>query len=98
MKSIVIDESCLRCGLCASIAPDVFEVLPGEMSHVKETANLEVDQTLINQAIEQCPVQAISWGEEKLVIDDREVTNENEEPTTTETSVEESKEDDETAG
>lgn len=70
MKKIVIDDTkCISCGLCITIAPDVFELLPGETAKVKETANLEVDQTKIDQAIAECPVQAISWGKEEVVVD-----------------------------
>ena len=74
MKKIVIDSNkCISCGNCVALAPDVFELLPGETAKVKETANLEVDQTKIDQAIAECPVQAISWGEEEIVVDSKVV-------------------------
>jgi len=74
MKKVKIDGNvCISCGHCVEVDDQVFELLPGETAKVKETANFEVDQTKIDQAIAECPVQAISWAEEEVVVDDRVV-------------------------
>ena len=52
-------ETCIGCGTCSAIAPDVFrltddgkaEVIPGDHAGKED---------LVNQAKDACPVQAIS--------------------------------------
>jgi len=48
--------------LCASIAPDVFEV-PDKME-VKSGADLEANEDEIKEAVESCPTQVISIEED----------------------------------
>ncbi len=56
---VSINSNCIGCGTCAAIAPTIFKVegIPAEV--IKEPATAE-EQTLTQQAIEMCPVQAIS--------------------------------------
>ncbi len=58
MKVKVLEDVCTGCGLCASDAPDVFEV-PESVAKVKVDpipANLEES---VKQAASDCPVEAI---------------------------------------
>jgi len=48
-------ENCIGCGLCASICEEVFEMKEGK-AHVKAQKNIPC----IKEAIDQCPVDAIS--------------------------------------
>ena len=58
MTKIIIDEDmCIGCGSCESIAPEYFSV-DGKSKVKKEYQ--ESDKDLINEAINACPVDAIS--------------------------------------
>lgn len=55
--AIKIDKKkCNGCGLCASICDDVFEMGKDGKAHVKVQKNIPC----VKEAIEQCPVSAIS--------------------------------------
>lgn len=58
MKKIIIEPGCIGCGLCASIAPDVFDVK--NISRVKEDINVKDYEASIKKAIESCPIQVIT--------------------------------------
>lgn len=61
---IKIDKNkCIGCGLCLSIAYEVFELGEDGKSKIKEDADLEKNKELIKQAKENCPVQAIEIEE-----------------------------------
>lgn len=58
MKACVDKETCIGCGLCASLAPDIFEMeddgLAGVVGEVTSTNEADV-----KNAEESCPVCAI---------------------------------------
>ncbi len=54
---VKVDKAkCIGCGACASICPDVFEIGDDGKSHVKA----EKDLPCVKEAIDSCPVDAIS--------------------------------------
>lgn len=59
MKRIIIKETCIACGACVEICPEVFE-LPGDIAVVKASADLSLDDKIV-EAAEACPVDAIEY-------------------------------------
>lgn len=62
-KKVVVDqEACLGCGTCASLCPEIFELdeVLGKSRVIKPEGG---DEACINEAIEACPVSAISLEE-----------------------------------
>ena len=57
MKVTIDTETCIGCGVCVSVAPDIFEIGEDGKAHVKENPN--IDESLVQSAAEQCPTQAI---------------------------------------
>lgn len=59
MKAIVDQETCIGCGLCPSIAPDVFEMRDDGKAHslVDEVPSEHEDAA--KESEESCPVDAI---------------------------------------
>jgi ferredoxin len=52
---------CIGCGLCAEIAPHTFEL---DRDHIALVLNPGGDpEERIREAIDDCPVAAISWQE-----------------------------------
>lgn len=49
-------EKCIGCGLCASICEEVFEMGDDGKAQVKAQKNIPC----VKEAIDQCPVNAIS--------------------------------------
>ena len=49
-------EKCIGCAMCESICPEVFEMNDKGKAQVKE----QKDIPCVKQAIDNCPVQAIS--------------------------------------
>jgi len=58
MKATVDKSLCIGCGNCASVYPEGFEIGDDGKSHYKE--EVEGDATKIQEAIDECPVAAIS--------------------------------------
>ncbi len=63
MKPKVNQELCIGCGQCEAICPEVFRLDDGK-SHVLEITDYAVFKDKIEQAVDACPVQAISIIEE----------------------------------
>lgn len=59
MKLKVNQENCIGCGLCVSIAEDLFELNDEGKSVVKVDTIAEDKQDAAKEAIENCPVAAI---------------------------------------
>ena len=57
MKQVWIDDTCVACGLCVEICPEVFE-LKEEFAAIKQNADLSLDKKII-EAEESCPAEAI---------------------------------------
>ena len=56
--AVKVDEStCIGCGICEGIYPDLFE-MEGGIALVKELANYDTE--LAGDAIAECPVAAIT--------------------------------------
>jgi len=54
----VDSDLCIACGICAQVCPEVFDVGPDGKSVVKPDA--DPNASCIQDAIDQCPVGAIS--------------------------------------
>lgn len=58
-KVIIVDEeTCIGCGTCEGIAPEYFKIEDGVSKVVAPYS--EADAEVIEEAINNCPVQAIS--------------------------------------
>jgi ferredoxin len=62
-QKIIVKDSCIGCGICATIAPDVFEMNPKTgKSEIKKEADLSnLDKA--KEAAAACPVEAIEVKE-----------------------------------
>ena len=62
MKNIKIDISaCIGCGTCASLAEKSFKI--GDDGKAQVLNPVGDTEEAIQNAIDSCPVTAISWGE-----------------------------------
>ncbi|HUS80684.1 MAG TPA: ferredoxin [Armatimonadota bacterium] len=60
MKKPVVDaDTCTGCDLCADIAPNTFELSDDGVAVVIDPQG--DDEDTIQEAIDSCPVEAISW-------------------------------------
>lgn len=51
-------EKCIGCGFCASVCEDVFEMNDNGKAQIKK--NAKKDAECVKEAIDSCPVSAIS--------------------------------------
>lgn len=62
-KVPVVDQDvCTGCGTCAELAPNTFRVNDDELAEVINPTGDPEDA--IQEAIDNCPVEAISWEED----------------------------------
>lgn len=64
MKAIVDPDECTGCGTCESICPDVFELRDDGLSHVIDEDPPESLNDCIEEAMDECPVEAITIAED----------------------------------
>ncbi len=58
---VKVDKNkCIGCGACTATCPEVFELEDDGKSHVKSGADLGKNAKCIDEAIANCPVNAIS--------------------------------------
>ena len=62
MKVFVDEDICTLCGICTDICPEVFE-LSETSCIVKPTEITEEIAEKVNEAVESCPVEAITVEE-----------------------------------
>lgn len=58
MKTVIDAEACIGCGLCAQVAPDVYEMQEDKaIVLTEEVAEDKLEDA--KSAVEQCPVTCI---------------------------------------
>ncbi|MFH1173394.1 MAG: ferredoxin [bacterium] len=62
MKPVINKEACIGCGSCESICGAIFKLLEDGKAHI-QPGDFEANKTCIQESINACPVQAISWEE-----------------------------------
>ena len=58
MSKPIISDSCIACGTCVAICPEVFEM--GDSKAVVKEADYAAFEGKIDESISACPSQAIS--------------------------------------
>lgn len=58
-RAIVDQDSCISCGLCISVCPGAFRFGASKKSECYNPDGATEEE--IQQAIDGCPVQCISW-------------------------------------
>ncbi len=59
MHALVHEKTCIRCGLCPSICPEVFSLEDGESAHAITDPVPDELRLLAQEAANSCPVNAI---------------------------------------
>lgn len=62
MKAKVDKDTCIGCGLCPSICPEVFEMDDDGLAHTIVDAVPDSVEDEAKEAEESCPVNAITVG------------------------------------
>ena len=60
MNALVDQDLCIGCGLCPSIAPNVFEMREDDKAHAIVDKIPEDDEAEAQESAESCPVNAIA--------------------------------------
>ncbi|MFB0917577.1 MAG: ferredoxin [Clostridiaceae bacterium] len=60
MNPVVDQDLCIGCGLCTSICPEVFEMNDDGKAAVIEGADFAAVEDTLKEAVESCPVAAIT--------------------------------------
>ena len=59
IKRPFVNNNCIGCGACISVASDYFDYNKNNLSEVKKCETY--DEQEVNNAISVCPVKAIEW-------------------------------------
>jgi ferredoxin len=62
MKAFVDENTCISCGLCEGICPEVFSLETGVSVAIEGTVQADLEDAT-REACESCPVTAISIEE-----------------------------------
>lgn len=62
MRAHVDESTCIGCGICEGIAPDVFQMEDGVSKVIGDVT--EDNQASVQEAVDSCPVDAITLEEE----------------------------------
>jgi ferredoxin len=60
MKVKVDKNKCISCGLCTNTCPNIFSMDENNKSQVLKQPSNKTEATCAKEAIESCPVEAIS--------------------------------------
>jgi len=58
---VINQEECTSCGLCSEICPEVFRLNDKDIAEAYNSQGASAEK--IQEAMDSCPVQCISWGE-----------------------------------
>ncbi len=63
MKAFVDPDTCMGCGVCETIAPNVFKLGAEPYATVLVDVVAAADEDLVREAMDSCPEQSISIEE-----------------------------------
>lgn len=63
MKTYIDQDTCIGCGLCPSIAPEVYEMGDDDKAHAIEEDVPVSEESSAVEAADSCPVSAIEIEE-----------------------------------